>query len=226
MSPVPRADDESTVTEQLRSEAAYRQLLVQAVLAVLLPTEDLENPCLTSLVGQIFSELIIGNAVANKAAQPWVIFEGICILARIVEERRSKRSKAAVMLHGTPRAGDATNVSTAWSAHSLFLSIIKLCAFFIAIGRFLVGAITVASSLPPRFTALDAKDKLRPADQVLEHGSHAQTPVISFRLWSSVGSLLELPLRMPWLHGFLSLVQYAAADGPGHIGGLDGTMDR
>ncbi|KAM3442988.1 hypothetical protein MY4824_000693 [Beauveria thailandica] len=58
LSPVPQKGDQSSFEEQQENESAYRQLLVQAVLAILLPTEDLENPCLTAIVGQIFSELI------------------------------------------------------------------------------------------------------------------------------------------------------------------------
>ncbi|KOS18322.1 PXA domain protein 1 [Escovopsis weberi] len=70
LSPVPRADDPTTSALQDENETAYRQLLVQAVLAILLPTEDLENPYLTAIVSQILSELIIGNTVAKKASQP------------------------------------------------------------------------------------------------------------------------------------------------------------
>jgi splicing suppressor protein 51 len=38
--------------------------------------------------------------------------------------------------------------------------------------------------------------------------------------------LLELSLRMPWLDGFLSLLQYGAVNGPGRIAGHDGPVDR
>ena len=70
-------DDASKALEQKENEAAYRQLLVHGVLAVLLPTEDLENSCLTALVGQIFSEMIIGNGIGGKASEPWLLWEGI-----------------------------------------------------------------------------------------------------------------------------------------------------
>ncbi|KAM3453501.1 hypothetical protein MY3296_003732 [Beauveria thailandica] len=82
LSPVPQKGDQSSFEEQQENESAYRQLLVQAVLAILLPTEDLENPCLTAIVGQIFSELIVGNIVAGKASQPWLLYESICIAGR------------------------------------------------------------------------------------------------------------------------------------------------
>ncbi|KAI0016692.1 PXA domain-containing protein [Xylariomycetidae sp. FL0641] len=79
LSPVPKYGDKTSFEAQADNESAYRQLLVQGVLAVLLPTEDLENDCLTSLVGQILSEMIIGNLIVNKLSEPWLIWEMLII---------------------------------------------------------------------------------------------------------------------------------------------------
>lgn len=80
LSPVPRDDDPSTVLEQQLNEEAWRQLLVQGALAVLLPTEDLENACLRALVAEIFSEMILGNAVSQKVCEPWFLWDAITTL--------------------------------------------------------------------------------------------------------------------------------------------------
>ena len=102
LSPVPRASSPSSIAEQEANEAAYRQLLVQGVLALLLPTEDLQNECLTSLVSQIFSELIIGNIIANRASQPWLIWEGLSILAGVIRRRgRPSRDPGGVSATST-----------------------------------------------------------------------------------------------------------------------------
>jgi len=82
LSPVPLGADPSSVLEQEQNEATWRQLLVQGVLAVLLPTEDLENACLRALVGEIFSELLVGNGISGKACEGWLLWEAI---TRIVE---------------------------------------------------------------------------------------------------------------------------------------------
>ncbi|RYO81323.1 hypothetical protein DL766_006587 [Monosporascus sp. MC13-8B] len=82
LSPVPRPDDSKSIRAQAENERTYRQLLAQGLLAILLPTEDLENPCLTALVGEILSELVIGNLIANKISEPWLIWEGLIILTR------------------------------------------------------------------------------------------------------------------------------------------------
>ena len=235
LSPVPRPDDEDAIAEQQRNEAAYRQLHVQAVLAVLLPTEDLENPCLTSLVGQIFSEMIIGGALANKAAQPWLLWEGICILSRIVQE---KKSKAAERVAGGSQDGDVdSKPARRWSVHGFFLSIIHLCIFLITSIRLLAGAVAASSSLPRR-TRLSVSDadgieptkyegeKYPESTQVTTQQAPATVPILSYKVWSCAGNLLELPSRMPWLHGILSLVQHGAINGPGRLGGLNSTVDR
>jgi hypothetical protein len=56
--------------------------------------------------------------------------------------------------------------------------------------------------------------------------SSTRVPILEFSVWSCASSLIELSSRMPWLSGFLSLLQHAAMNGPGHFGRLDGTLDR
>ncbi|KAK5048842.1 hypothetical protein LTR16_010999, partial [Cryomyces antarcticus] len=66
LSPNPVETDPATVLEQQQNEAAWRRLLVEGILAVLLPTEDLENGCLRTLVTEVLSEMVIGNGIAGK----------------------------------------------------------------------------------------------------------------------------------------------------------------
>ncbi|QDS74088.1 hypothetical protein FKW77_009569 [Venturia effusa] len=87
LSPVPRDDDPSTVLEQQLNEEAWRQLLVQGVLAVLLPTEDLENACLRALVAEIVSEMILGNAVSQKVCEPWFLWDAITTVIHASQPR-------------------------------------------------------------------------------------------------------------------------------------------
>lgn len=216
--------------EQSRNEAAYRQLLVQAVLAVLLPTEDLENPCLTALVGQIFSELIIGNVVANRAAQPWLLWEGICVVARVLED---KKAVARAKLVGGGQLRSDGKPARRYTVHGFFLSIINLVLLFITSVRLLASAAMAPSSLPSRLSLAGGKE-LDDSGNHHEYETSAQSsrtsstrvPILEFSVWSCAASLTELPSRMPWLSGFLSLLQYAAMNGPGRFGRLDGTLDR
>ncbi|CAO2653130.1 Nn.00g025410.m01.CDS01 [Neocucurbitaria sp. VM-36] len=90
LSPVPTDLVPSTFVEQRESESAWRQLLVQGVLAVLLPTEDLENGCLRSLVAEIFAEMILGNGIGGKACEGWLLWEGITRIAEVLQTDGSK----------------------------------------------------------------------------------------------------------------------------------------
>lgn len=229
LSPVPRPDDPDSIDHQRENEAAYRQLLVQAALAVLLPTEDLENPCLTALVGQIFSELIIGNVVANKAAQPWLLFEGICILARVLGEKKTRATERIVSGSHAPVIGLPAKARRGWSVQGFFLFIVRMAFLLITSIRLFFTTLVVSSSLPPRVSpAEDAESVAAPEKaegRQLRHGT-SKVPVLAFSIWSCAGNLTELGSRMPWLNGFLSLIQFGAIRGPWQLAGLDGPLDR
>jgi hypothetical protein len=85
LSPVPTDAVPSTYVEQRESESAWRQLIIQGVLAVLLPTDDLKNGCLRSLVAEIFAEMILGNGISGKACEGWLLWEAIGRIADILQ---------------------------------------------------------------------------------------------------------------------------------------------
>lgn len=96
---MPRETDPDSVIEQERNEEVWRQLLVQGVLAVLLPTEDLENGCLRALIGEILSELIVRAALSDRICESWMLWE---IITRIIEITRPRSATAAVAESGAP----------------------------------------------------------------------------------------------------------------------------
>ncbi|PHH75626.1 hypothetical protein CDD83_4383 [Cordyceps sp. RAO-2017] len=222
LSPVPLPGDAAAEAEQRENEAAYRQLLVQAVLAVLLPTEDLENACLTALVGQIFSELVIGNMIINKAAQPWLIFEGICILARNLEGKRSGAASDTRPSESGPSALPNTRIHM---LQGFLASAVQLTLAVLSSIWFFFGALAT-SSLPPRWPSVKGTDSACDPDQSHELPPAAKVPILEFAAWRCAGNLIELGSRMPWLSGFLALLQFGAVRGPGHVAGPDGALDR
>lgn len=236
LAPVPYPDKPDTIAEQNGNEALYRQLLVQGILAILLPTEDLENPCLTSLVEQILSELIIGNIIANKASQPWMLYEGICITARVLRQKKEEGPADTGTQKETSEPKLEVKGRRAWSVRtsvrSMFLGVIQLGMLVVASLRFITTALVMASSLPARMTPIDEKEALLDHDKPSSVSSSPETsdymkaPILSCRLWTCLGNLLELSMRMPWLDGLLSLLQYGAVNGPGRIAGHDGPIDR
>lgn len=225
LSPVPRDDETVTVSEQLENERSYRQLLVQAVLAVLLPTEDLENPCLNALAGQILSELVIGNAIANRATQPWLLLEGICILARDLEESRAQAAeRIARSSHPLPEVTLHAKAPRRWTLHAFFLWLVQSTMFLVGMGRLCLAAIAMSSSLPRRTSPADSQSGTSTAHR--DASPEVQTPVLALGIWSCMGALVEMPARMPWLHGWLSLLQHGAIHGPGKLARLNGRLDR
>jgi hypothetical protein len=51
-------------------------------------------------------------------------------------------------------------------------------------------------------------------------------PIIDMKLWPCIGSLLQLRIRMPWLHSTFSLLQWATLRGPGGSGCTNGLLDK
>lgn len=211
---------------------AYRQLLVQGVLAVLLPTEDLENDCLTSLVGQIFSELIIGGVIAKKASEPWMILEGLAILARVIRQKVSAvdESQAGGRV-GSKSHDDARGMLV----QRLFWSMIRWAFAAFAFVRFLFVSIAMARSLPSRRQYVSLAKQMPRYDETQEaldpDGTASSPepimrPVLAFGVWAAVSNLIELDGRMPWLSGALSMLQWAAMMGPGQVARQDGILDR
>ncbi|GAP91106.1 putative PXA domain-containing protein [Rosellinia necatrix] len=255
LSPVPLPDDRASVQTQADNESAYRQLLVHGVLAVLLPTEDLENECLTSLVSQIFSELVIGNLVAGKLSEPWLIWELLIITTRLIRKRDNPNDDPDSPPNNTAPArepsGSGNSSSSSrdsletrdrrpWSLHQVFWSFINWIFLMVGLIRLTMGIGVLSWSLPPRpdpstprpteVANRDAHQKIPPSPSH-EAGADACTqamkaPVIRFHIWRCIGDIIEVEARMPWLKGMLSMMQWVALKGPGRVAALDGTLDR
>ncbi|SPQ22432.1 e5fcc9b1-a13e-4ac0-b118-a10c82b61714 [Thermothielavioides terrestris] len=233
LSPVPRPEDPESVAAQAENEAAYRQLLVSAFLAVLLPTEDLENGCLTALVGQIFSELILGNAVANRLSEPWMVWELLIIASRAAQRRKSAESE--------DRFGRSSRASShsrrRFPFQAVFWTVLQWCFLAVSFIRTAVAILRTSSSLPRRGSQgasfrksagqHESSDKSIWLSSTSEAGPQSsKLPVLAFRCWSALSNLTEMEERMPWLCGALALLQWIAVMGPGRIAGVDGILDR
>lgn len=218
LSPVPSPENKASVEEQAANETVYRQLLVEGMLSILLPTEDLENPCLTALVGQILSELIIGNLFINKASQPWLLFESVCTISRVLREKK------AVTSHESKESEQSK-----WSLNSIIVSVIHLGATLLAWFRLFVDMLTVSATLQSRFVTVEFT---KPTNNKARHAVDrpelrpVKAPVLEFKLWKCAGNIIQLSNRMPWLSGILSLIQHQAVHGPGRFASLDSRLDR
>lgn len=227
---MPKLDRPGTISEQAENEVAYRQLLVQGVLAVLLPTEDLENECLTSLVGQILSELIIGGVVVKKASEPWMIWTGLTIMFDVIRRKRDDTRR-----QDKRRKGGSAPGPKRFSLSGLLWSFLHYIFAFTALIRALVTTVAMSRTLPPRSQPLSAEKDgsiLHDHDIVTNSDADAfaanplQTPILAFSIWPTISTLIEMDRRMPWLVGSLSMVQWLAIRGPGNVAGFNGIIDR
>ncbi|EON63425.1 hypothetical protein W97_02652 [Coniosporium apollinis CBS 100218] len=254
LSPVPYENDPSCMLEQGQNEAAWRQLLVQGVLAVLLPTEDLENGCLRALVAEVFSETILGNGISGKACEGWLIWEAITKVADVLRPRipvveEVVESKLEPGLNRLEKFGllSSSNQTTepaesyAIIAHeptaitTLLWLVVQYTIFAVTAIRAVILAIATSSSLPARSMTgsnpwspiVSARQSpLLRAEATTAETAAPKRPILSMSVWSCASHLLELESRMPWLAGFVSLLHHGALVGPGQVGRTDGMLDR
>jgi hypothetical protein len=225
----------------MENEAAYRQLLVQGVLAVILPTEDLENDCLTAIVGQIFSEMILGGGIGGKASEPWMIWEGFTKISEVLQAQLPK-SKAQVRVERSnsdvvnSMSKNLTGQNTKGWRIQLVL---QYCFLAFNAARFFLITLATSSSLPSRIPpamkvtgSTSSKDHMEPpeltnADNIWDgRTDRSKQPIVKMKIWSCAANLLDLGARMPWLSATFSLAQHVALTGPGALGNTDGMIDK
>ncbi|CAG8044102.1 unnamed protein product [Penicillium olsonii] len=237
LSPVPDAADPDTITEQSENESAHRRLLANGSLAVLLPTEDLENSSLRALVVDVIADLILGNQISGRACEGWFIWETITKLAvrgeksqpddtTSVPESQINRLEKFGLLSTDDEVQPASVPATAWIWN--FLQ--HIYVGYVALRFIVVGLFRVASSPGPSHgvgvsVAATAVNNQKNGGIDCK-GATRKRPVLDYRICSMVSQILGVPRRMPWLSGFLALFQHLILAGPGRVGGTDGILDR
>jgi hypothetical protein len=180
----------ATVLEQRESESAWRQLLVHGVLALLLPTEDMENGCLRALVAEIFAEMILGNGISGKACEGWVLWEGITRIAEVLQTDATKekdsqsedadagQSLTRLERYGLLSSHEGTHIDskeslvarershkpTAVYASDLFWAVIQYAFLAFTAARAVILNLATLSSLPSR-SATSEQSSVEALDQ-------------------------------------------------------------
>lgn len=153
--------------EQEENEIAWSQLLVSRVLPLVLPPEDLQNPCLHVLVSEIFSEMIVHRVLCQRVSEPWLLWEGLTkaiyavrpgLIPRAPESPKTSSPIGRLEQFGLLSSKEAAGVDGQRSARAgRFDSIVG--AFWMALQfsttlwlflRSLMLALMHASSLPAR----------------------------------------------------------------------------
>ncbi|KAJ5636559.1 uncharacterized protein N7484_009872 [Penicillium longicatenatum] len=246
LSPVPDFADPDTINAQSENEAVYRQLLVQGTLAILLPTDDLENGSLRTLVGDILADLILGKAVGDRICEGVFLYEVTIKLTEIMRQRKSSENTGSTSAAPTNRLEKYGLLSTndepvspqpisqsqvtvwIWNV----LQIIYVC--YVALRFIATGLFRVASNPGPgsshgagvSFPVATPELPKEGIKSFLSDDITNKRPVLDYRVVSMASQLFGMSRRMPWLSGLLALIQHLILAGPGRIGDTDGVLDR
>ena len=253
LSPPPDSAETDTDHEQLHDEALYRQLLAQGALAVLLPTEDLDNACLRTLVGDIIADLMLGQGVSDRACEGWFVHDAIKKVADIVKARLEPKAtgeeievetRGRLEKFGLLSSRDESQKSHSSTTHqsslaSLFWRILQSVYLMSLAVRFTFVGMSQARYRTPRSkhhqssSLSEETGKVAPLPST--PGSSSATnataesmtrPIMEYRIFAFISTLLDLSTRMPWLAGLLSICQHFTITGPGHIGRTDAMLDK
>ena len=92
LDPAPLDYDGTPRPEQLCHDSKFRRLVSQGVLAVLLPTEDLQNPCLFALVSEILADLLLGNFIGGRLCETEFLFRSIQRACEATQTQTGRKS--------------------------------------------------------------------------------------------------------------------------------------
>ncbi len=231
----------ASATEQEGHEAEYRQLLVQGALAVLLPTEDLENACLRTLVADVISDSILGKSIGGKVCEDWFIWGSITKLVEVVKAKiepratgeqievdtRSRLEKFGLLADKSKdkRASEEVRRS---AFSSIFWRVLQYGYLAFISLRFIILGFNASYSLPSRSVSAaqsSSSTESSPIEKTVE-SHHRPRPLLEFGIFPLVSILLDLSSRMPWLSGSMALFQHHLIHGPLRSGATDGILDQ
>jgi PXA domain len=247
LSPIPDPNDPDACAEQSTNETLHRQLLVQGVLAVLLPTEDLDNTCLRTLVGDIIADLILCQGISAKACEGWFVHDAIAKVAEVIRARIEPKATSEEMeveaRSRLERFGLLSSKDEQEQLHSstnhqsplsgLFWRILQYAYLLSLFIRFVLSGLSQARYLPPRtWSGLSpdhvTKTVVASKSPSLASASELSTlrPIVEYRFFTLISTLLDLSTRMPWLAGALSMWQHFTTSGPGRFGRTNSLFDK
>ena len=233
------------MAEQEGHEAAYRQLLVQGALAVLLPTEDLENACLRTLVADVISDTILGNSIGGKVCEGWFIWDSLVKLIGVVKAKaeptatggqievhtRSRLEKFGLLADKSKdEKANGKNITRSTLLSSFWRILQYSYLAFISL-RFITLSFIAAHSQPMRSvlvsrTSHPTEPSSSPPTQKVIESHQRIRPILAYGVFPLISILFDLSSRMPWLSGSIALLQYHLIHGPLRIGAIDGILDQ
>lgn len=242
LSPVPDPSFETSATQQSKNEADYRQLLVQGALAILLPTEDLENTCLRTLVADVIAETILGRSIGGRVCEGWFVWTSITKLVVAVQAQVNPRATGEEIEVDTrsrlekfgllSERGDDTRPASEGRRSvfsEVFWRFLQYAYLTIITLRFVLVGFVASLSEPKRSSWCAKATADSPVVEAAEAPTATRRPILGFGMLSLLSTLLDLSYRMPWLSGSLALLQQHLIASPLvllQVGTVDGLLDQ
>ena len=241
---LPTPTDPSSCHQQQLHESTYRKLLAEGILALLVPAEDLRNPCLKSLLTEILADMILGGLLSKKLCDGTFIYD---MLQRAADSARgTSKPWAAMETPSQPAKIDRLaqfgllSPKLPTGNHEITNVFWSMVGYLILIATYLQTCFNSwmwTTKLPARSLKKDSTihDAPRPDTFVdlvsgIQHEvvtaipkPVAHLPMISYRLWTMAATMVNLPERMPWLIGIAKLTRHFLLQ---HFGDYDGYLDR
>ncbi|EMD00577.1 hypothetical protein BAUCODRAFT_28928 [Baudoinia panamericana UAMH 10762] len=237
----PEPSDDAKVALQQENETVWAQLLVGAILPLVLPPEDMSNPCLNALVSEILSELIVRNAILGRVSEPWLLWEAVTKAIHAVKPKEraasldcpppTSRLELAGLVPSPAKRDEEVSALLIPASITLWLSTMLASMWQIATLTWTVtsairSAILAASSTPPSHRVATPESWQTGCGSTDLSVFPIRRPVASLKVWSCLGRLLSFHAHMPWLSGLLALLQWLLTHGLGTIGCTDSTPDK
>ena len=247
LTPIPITPNE--LADQQENESAWCQMVVNRALALLLPYDEHQNPCLHVLVSEILSEMIFHNGICGKACENWLIWEGVTKviyvlrpdlvpIAQPADQAPVNRLKQFGLVSNEEDVTQSKSGGRRFDALSQgFWALMQSLWLAWVIMRSAVVLLMQASSLPTRsthsqYSKLDnivddsSSLDLHPAERLRVSSASQNIPILGMALWTCLSKLARLQERMPWLTGTFSLMQWFLLHGPGQLCCTNSRFDR
>lgn len=209
---------------------------------MLLPTEDLENACLRTLVTDVISEVILANSIGGTLCEGCFVWGSVFQLVEAVqatlkprtndEEAKTKtrgRLEQFGLLSGTEEetAGGSEKSRSRFS--SVFWRILQYC-YLASIGiRFIIVEVFAAHSQLRRSSRTRRPSTSASSSPMASDFApdDCLRPLLDFRILPLAAATIDLSRRLPWISGLVALIHHHLTRGALRaIGGTDGILDQ
>ena len=109
-----------------------------------------------------------------------------------------------------------------------FWRILQYCYLGFMTVRFVMLGLVAAHSQPLRSLSISKTPGRTSGSPIATQveAAHSVRPIVQFRVFGLISEVLDLSSRMPWLCGFLALLQQQMMEGPMRVGATDGILDQ